>query len=491
MWQPAKCPELPPYNSVATALRDGSVMSGTTVPAAVERGPAVTLRLARDDRLARMAAAGDSRAFAVIYERYHQPIYRYCRSILGDPDDAADALQNAMLKAMRSLEGTERAIALKPWLFRIAHNEAISLVRRRRPTTALEDTEFGPLAHSADEDAATRERLTQLVDDLRQLPDRQRGALLMRELAGLGFDEIADVFDVSAAAAKQTVYEARTALHEYVDGRQMKCEDARRSLSAGDRRMLRGRKLSAHLRDCSSCRDFQELTRARTRDVAALAPPLSASAAAAILQGIVGAGAGGGAGGGGIVAWVTGSGAKALLGSQAAKSLLAAALVTASAGALEVVSGVDNPQTAAPSAGASLEARDASQQPDAMELRSIQPPAPAPEGGKRTASRPSAGHTRTAPSDTGGSRLDALIVTGNSTGSTGSHRSGDSQTTAPATSSPSLLTAPATPTETPSASLPTIVAPVATNVPSLPVTLPATLPPAAAYLTQPQGPTAP
>src|SRR5436305_11581459 len=179
MWRvPAKCPELPPYNSVATALRDGSVMSGTAVSAPAARGAALTLRLARDDRLARLAASGDSRAFATIYERYHQPIYRYCYSILHDPDDAADALQNAMLKAMRGLEGSARDIALKPWLFRIAHNEAISLVRRRRPMTALDDA-IGPVTHAVDEDAATRERVSQLVSDLKELPERQRGALLM------------------------------------------------------------------------------------------------------------------------------------------------------------------------------------------------------------------------------------------------------------------------------------------------------------------------
>jgi RNA polymerase sigma factor (sigma-70 family) len=299
----------------------------------------VTLRLARDDRLARLAASGDSRAFAVIYERYHQSIYRYCHSILHDPDDAADALQNAMIKAMRGLDGNERDIALKPWLFRIAHNEAISLVRRRRPVAELDEYE-APHGDSVDEDAATRERLGQLVADLRQLPDRQRGALLMRELAGLGFDEIAGIFGVSPAAAKQTVYEARTALHEYAEGRGMDCEDARRSLSANDRRMLRGRKLSAHLRDCPSCREFQELTRLRRRDVAALAPPLSASMSGAILHGIVGGGGGGGASGGGL-AWLAGGGAKAFIGSEAAKSLLAAALV-ASSGAIAVVSAVES-----------------------------------------------------------------------------------------------------------------------------------------------------
>src|SRR3954449_2234146 len=130
-------------------------MDGTAALAPAGGGPGVALRLARDDRLARMAASGDSRAFAVIYERYHQPIYRYCHSILHDPDDAADALQNAMLKAMRGLVGSERDIALKPWLFRIAHNEAISLVRRRRPATTL-DAFDGRHAGSVDEDAATR-----------------------------------------------------------------------------------------------------------------------------------------------------------------------------------------------------------------------------------------------------------------------------------------------------------------------------------------------
>jgi RNA polymerase sigma factor (sigma-70 family) len=297
-----------------------------------------------------MAATGDTRAFAAIYERYHQPIYRYCHSILHDPEDAADALQNTMVKAMRGLAGNDRDIALKPWLFRIAHNEAISLVRRRRPTASLESIEV-PLAPSVDDDAATRERLQQLVADLHELPERQRGALLMRELAGLEFAEIAQIFDVSAAAAKQTVYEARTALHEYVEGRRMLCEDARQALSVGDRRMLRGRKLSAHLRGCSSCRDFEEIMRLRRRDVAALAPPISAAGSAAILKGILGSAAGGSVGTGGFGTLVSGSSAKALVGSQGAKSLLVAAVVTAGAGALGVVSTMssqDQPARVAP-----------------------------------------------------------------------------------------------------------------------------------------------
>src|SRR5687768_3778003 len=79
-----------------------------------------------DARLTKIACEGSAAAFAAIYRRHYQEIYRYCRSILRDEHEAADALQNTMVKAMNALQGERRTIALKPWLYRIAHNEAIS-----------------------------------------------------------------------------------------------------------------------------------------------------------------------------------------------------------------------------------------------------------------------------------------------------------------------------------------------------------------------------
>src|SRR6185295_10535310 len=195
------------------------------------------LHLLGDDRLARRAAAGDRQAFAVLYQRHHQGLFRYCRAILGDAEDAADALQNTMAAALRALPGERREIRVKPWLYRIAHNESISLLRRRPPHAGLEEAVHVAAPSSAD--AATRERLRQLVADVRELPDRQRTALGMRELNGLDYSEIGAAIGSSAAATKQTVYEARTALHEMADGRDMSCEDVCRSLSSEDRRMLR------------------------------------------------------------------------------------------------------------------------------------------------------------------------------------------------------------------------------------------------------------
>src|SRR4051812_9137321 len=101
--------------------------------------PAVGLRMLGDDRLARRAAEGEEQAFAVLYQRHHQALYRYCRAILGNSEDAADALQNTMLAALRALPGEQRQIQVKPWLFRIAHNESISVMRRRPPSAGLEE----------------------------------------------------------------------------------------------------------------------------------------------------------------------------------------------------------------------------------------------------------------------------------------------------------------------------------------------------------------
>src|SRR5215211_977156 len=303
-----------------------------SLPRAIPRqGP---IRVAGDDRLVRAAAQGNERAFAAIYERHHQGLYRYCRSILGNGPDAQDALQNTMLKALRALPGERRDLALKPWLYRIAHNEAISMLRRRAGDASID--EVGDVLDTRGDDAAARDRLRTLVSDLAQLPERQRSALVMRELSGLSYRELGAALDTSPAAAKQAVYEAREGLQALSEGREMECEAARRSISARDRRILRGRKLRAHLRSCDGCRAFELAIRSRRADLAALAPPLQAAAAAALLDGIIGGG-GGGTGGGGLVALLTGAAGKTAAGSAALKATVAAVTVAVGVGTYEVV----------------------------------------------------------------------------------------------------------------------------------------------------------
>jgi RNA polymerase sigma factor (sigma-70 family) len=369
------------------------------------------LALLPDDRLARLAADGNRAAFAAIYRRHHQALYRYCRSILHNGDEAEDALQNTMVSALRALPGEQRKIVLKPWLFRIAHNEAISVLRRR-PLEAPID--LASTVVSEQDDPSVRERLQALIGDLAALPERQRSALVMRELNGLSYGELGGALGTSEAAAKQLVYEARTALHEVEEGRQMGCEAARATISARDGRKLRSRRLRAHLRSCTGCRGFENSIAERQAGIAALAPPLPAPVAAALLEGILGSGGGGT--GGGLAGLAAGAAGESLGGSAAVKAAslaVAASLGVAGAGVIVEAeglvpnSGLDRAQVA--SAPSSAESGDASgsnhraggDQGDGAS--SGAKPGSGGQGGGKPAQDGGGSSTSTAPSGAGGS----------------------------------------------------------------------------------------
>jgi RNA polymerase sigma factor (sigma-70 family) len=290
------------------------------------------LSLVGDERLARLVGGGSERAFGAIYQRYHQPLYRYCRSIVRQDADAQDVLQSAFASAFAALRRGQRDAPLRPWLFRIAHNEAVSLIRRRRRDVELADSPER-WAGSTEDRAEERARLALLVSDLRELPDRQRSALVMRELSGLSHEEIAVVLETSVGAAKQTVFEARRALMEFVGGRSMVCEDVRRTISHGDGRALRGRRVRAHLRDCAGCTQFAAAIPARRQDLQALVPVLAPAASAAMLARVTGVGVGSGHGAGGGAGAVAAGAAGKTVGATLVAKLLVSSVVVATAAA--------------------------------------------------------------------------------------------------------------------------------------------------------------
>jgi RNA polymerase sigma factor (sigma-70 family) len=305
----------------------------------VPKGPTRLSRLS-DELLARYTARGSQRAFAVLYERYHQPLYGYCRSIVRDDTDAQDALQSTFAGALSALQRGRRNAPLRPWLFRIAHNEAVSLIRRRQRDSEHEHA--GPdsaTAPSAEDRAAERARWSQLTSDIAMLPERLRGALLLREMSGLAHEEIAVALGTTAAGAKQAIFEARQALVELAEGRAMECEDVRRRISDGDGRVLRGRRVRAHLRDCPACERFAAAIPARQAELRAFAPALPPAAAAAVLSHLSGAVSGHAASGAGSVSaasTVAGTGAAA----KAAGTVIAWKTLAAGAVALVAAAGV-------------------------------------------------------------------------------------------------------------------------------------------------------
>jgi RNA polymerase sigma factor (sigma-70 family) len=280
-----------------------------------------------------MAARGDAEAFGTVYERHHQSLYRYCRSILGNDDDARDALHNTMVKAWEALRRDEPDVPLRAWLFRIAHNEALSLARGRRPHGDLDETQ-AISASTVEETFALRQRLAELGADLAALPERQRSALLLRELCGLGHDEIAAVLVISTATARQAIYEARVGLHEAAVGREMACAAVQRALSDGDGRTRRRRRIGAHLRSCHACSAFEGMLRRRPDQLSALVPPLPSAASAGLLGRLLSQ-AGAGAGSSTASGTTAGLGALANLTSGVATKI-AVAVVAIVGGATEV-----------------------------------------------------------------------------------------------------------------------------------------------------------
>lgn len=267
-----------------------------SVPARAGRGAPRSPVFARsDERLARLVARDGQAPFAELYERYHQALYRYCRSIVRDEDDAEDALQSAMASAFAALRKGERDLAVRPWLYRIAHNESISLLRRRRPQElATDELALAAPANISEPQLVIeqRERFATLLADLRSLTIRQRSALVMRELSGLSIDEIAAVSSSTPGAVKQTLFEAREALRENERGRSMECEQVRSLIFEDDRRALRGRRVRSHLDACDSCGELAATIATRRQDLLLLAPPLPAVAATALLSRLLDAGAG-------------------------------------------------------------------------------------------------------------------------------------------------------------------------------------------------------
>ena len=237
-------------------------------------------------RLAWLVTDGDQAACAELYEHYQQPLLRVfpCRSILGGEADSQDAVQSAFVRALAALQRDSRNAPVRPWLYRIAHNEAMSVLRRRGARARLREQlehQSPVIAHwSADHD-----RLELLIEDLWELPEQPAPrALCMRELSGLSHQEIAAGLGTSVSSAKQAVFEARRALTEFAEGREAHCAEIRAAIGAEDPRTLRSRRIRAHLRGCAACaalgrdrRPKREAARRAGAGAVAVRPQASAS----------------------------------------------------------------------------------------------------------------------------------------------------------------------------------------------------------------------
>jgi len=204
--------------------------ASAAVPHRAVNRPLRLLRMASDERLVAFAREGDERAFEAIYDRHHRAILGFCRHMLGTREEAEDAVQHAFLAAYRDLTGSDKPIDLRPWLFAIARNRCLSMLRARRPQLPLDVVE--PATDGLVATVERREDVRELLGDLARLPDDQRAALLLSELGALDHAGIAAVLGCRTEKVKALVFQARSSLGASREARAVYCRPSKTTLTA-------------------------------------------------------------------------------------------------------------------------------------------------------------------------------------------------------------------------------------------------------------------
>ena len=308
------------------------------------------LRLQGDEKLVALIRDGHDRAFEVLFERYRGRLLSFCRHMVGSSQDAEDLLQEVFVAAHLAIVGDERPINARPWLYRIARNRCLNHLRR--PAADGQDSmDLHPHANGTTtlDRVQRREELRRIVADIHELPETQRSALVMRELDGLGYTEIAQAMGMTLAAVKSLLVRARISLAEASESRVMACDDVRLELAEAAEGLRRvSGPARRHVKECPSCRRFRGEIRQTSRSLASLAP-VGLFAAIGKLFGIK---LGGGSSAGGAAGSTGGAGGAAGGGTGAAGA--GAAGSVGAAGSLGAAGSVGGAAAAAGGSGISL-----------------------------------------------------------------------------------------------------------------------------------------
>jgi RNA polymerase sigma-70 factor (ECF subfamily) len=196
------------------------------------------------------ARKGDARAFNQLVLLYQRMAYNVAYRILNDPDAASDATQDAFLKAFKAMRRF-RGGSFKAWLLRIVTNACYDQLRRkqRRPTSSLDDLPveadhsyyLNDPAEQPDEFVERQELSRTIQDGIATLPLEQRTVLVLSDVQGMSYNEIAEVTGLSLGTVKSRLSRARARVRDYLMAQrellptQYRLRDENTTLSAGSR----------------------------------------------------------------------------------------------------------------------------------------------------------------------------------------------------------------------------------------------------------------
>lgn len=166
------------------------------------------------------AQGGDHRAFAALVRRHQDRVFRFILRLVDVRDEAMDLTQETFMKAHQALPGWRPEAQFRTWLFRIAHNSALDVLRRRKHVefVSIDDLPAGEQDHAVpdparrpDERLADRQSIELLERTLRELPAEHREILLLREVEDMSYTEIAATLGIPEGTVKSRIARARSA----------------------------------------------------------------------------------------------------------------------------------------------------------------------------------------------------------------------------------------------------------------------------------------
>ena len=191
------------------------------------------MREESDENLVKLAQNGDKEAYQILMERYQRRIFNLCYGMVRNSEDAADLTQDAFIKGFRNIGRFRGNAKFYTWMYRIAKNACIDFIRKqkRRQTVDFDDAirreepvdgdEIllpSPLGINPAKVAGRKELLEKITDALGTLSDAHREILILREIDGLSYQEIAETIDISIGTVMSRLYHARKYMqHELED----------------------------------------------------------------------------------------------------------------------------------------------------------------------------------------------------------------------------------------------------------------------------------
>jgi RNA polymerase sigma factor (sigma-70 family) len=309
------------------------------------RGPTPLLRLQSDERLIALVRRGNHGAFEALVARYQARLLAFCRHMLGSREDAEDVLQEVFAASFNAILADDRAINVRPWLYRIARNRSLNHLRRVQAIGVDSmDVHLSEGGATTADKVHKREEFRLLVADVQDLPETQKTALLLREIDALSYEQIAEVMDTTIPSVKSLLVRARVSLAEAAEARLLSCEEVREELGEVAEGLRRSTAPARrHVRGCDRCQGFKAQLRSTNKALAAVYPvaPLLLLKKALLAHFGMTASAGAGSAAGAAAASVAATSGTSVMSAgistiatKTAAGLAAAAIVTA--GAVEV-----------------------------------------------------------------------------------------------------------------------------------------------------------